>query len=149
MYDSLRPNQLRNSSTSTAPSSADFITTPNATRRKALKWLLVVSIPSVILIAPVPAGITPQGWRLLAVFAGTIVGLMARPLPLGAMALLGLAAASLGGALTAGQALSGYADPLVWMVLAAFAISRGMIKTGLGRRIAFLFIRAIDRKSVV
>jgi DASS family divalent anion:Na+ symporter len=33
-------------------------------------------------------------------------------------------------------------------VLAAFFISRGMIKTGLGRRIAFLFIKAIGRHSL-
>jgi DASS family divalent anion:Na+ symporter len=34
------------------------------------------------------------------------------------------------------------------LVLAAFFISRGMIKTGLGRRIAFLFIKAIGRHSL-
>jgi DASS family divalent anion:Na+ symporter len=34
------------------------------------------------------------------------------------------------------------------MVLAAFGISRGMIKTGLGRRIGFLFVRAMGRTSI-
>ena len=34
------------------------------------------------------------------------------------------------------------------MVLAAFFISRGMMKTGLGRRIAFLFIKAIGSHSL-
>ena len=38
--------------------------------------------------------------------------------------------------------------PIVWLVLAAFFMSRGMIKTGLGSRIAFLFIRAIGRHSL-
>jgi DASS family divalent anion:Na+ symporter len=117
-------------------------------RATAVKWLLVLAVPVAILIVPAPAGITPSGWRLVAVFAGTIVGLMARPLPLGAMALIGLAVAALSGTMTAGQALAGYAEPLVWMVLAAFSISRGMIVTGLGRRIAFLFIRAIGRTSL-
>ncbi len=73
---------------------------------------------------------------------------MVRPLPLGAIALVGLAASALTGAMTAGQALAGYAEPLVWMVLAAFSISRGMIVTGLGRRIAFLFIRAMGGTSL-
>jgi DASS family divalent anion:Na+ symporter len=50
--------------------------------------------------------------------------------------------------MTMNQALTGYADPVVWLVLAAFFISRGMIKTGLGRRIAFLFIKAIGRHSL-
>ena len=91
---------------------------------------------------------TPQAWRLLAIFVGTILGLMLQPLPLGAMALVGLAAAALTGALPAGQVFAGYADPLVWMVLAAFCISRGMIKTGLGRRVALLFIRALGHTSL-
>jgi divalent anion:Na+ symporter, DASS family len=112
------------------------------------KWAIVLLIPTAIALAPVPEGVTVQGWRLLAVFVGTILGLMFQPLPLGAMALLGVAASALTGALTAGQALAGYAEPLVWMVVAAFCIARGMIKTGLGRRIALLFIRAIGGTSI-
>jgi DASS family divalent anion:Na+ symporter len=34
------------------------------------------------------------------------------------------------------------------MVLAAFFISRGMVNTGLGRRVAFLFIRTLGRRSL-
>jgi len=64
------------------------------------------------------------------------------------MVLLGVTALALTGALPVGEALRGYADPIVWLVLAAFMISRGMIKTGLGRRIAFLFIRAMGRHSL-
>src|SRR4029078_4158787 len=50
--------------------------------------------------------------------------------------------------MTINEALTGYADPVVWLVLAAFFISRGMIKTGLGRRIAFLFIKGIGKHSL-
>jgi DASS family divalent anion:Na+ symporter len=45
-------------------------------------------------------------------------------------------------------ALKGYSDPVVWLVLCAFFISRGVMKTGLGRRIAFLFIRALGKRSL-
>jgi DASS family divalent anion:Na+ symporter len=117
-------------------------------RRRAWRWIIVVAAPMAILVLSVPAGVTPQGWRLLAIFVGTIFGLILQPLPMGAMALLGVAALAFTGTLTAGQALAGYADPLVWMVFAAFCIARGMIKTGLGRRIAFLFIRAFGGTSI-
>ena len=50
--------------------------------------------------------------------------------------------------LTGGECLAGYADPIVWLVLAAFFISRAMIKTGLGRRIALIFIRTIGHHSL-
>ena len=52
------------------------------------------------------------------------------------------------GVLPVEEALAGYSDPIVWLVLAAFFMSRGMVKTGLGRRIAFLFIRTIGRHSL-
>src|SRR4029078_2795855 len=62
--------------------------------------------------------------------------------------LLGVAALPVFKVLSINDALTGYADPVVWLVLAAFFISRGMIKTGLVRRIAFLFIKAIGRHSL-
>src|SRR5882762_2023925 len=93
-------------------------------RRPAWRWLLVVAAPVAILSLPVPAGVTPQAWRLLAIFVATILGLILQPLPMGAMALLGVAATAFTGALTPAQALAGYADPRVWMVFAAFCIAR-------------------------
>ena len=48
---------------------------------------------------PRPAEISPEGWRLFAIFAATIAGLMLRPLPIGPMVLIGLAATVLTGAL--------------------------------------------------
>ncbi|HEV8590905.1 MAG TPA: DASS family sodium-coupled anion symporter, partial [Pyrinomonadaceae bacterium] len=46
------------------------------------------------------------------------------------------------------KALTGYADRFVWLVLAAFFISRAMVKTGLGHRIALMFVRLIGRKTI-
>ena len=113
-----------------------------------IKWGVVVTSALTIAFIPVPHGITPQSWRLLAIFIATIIGSILRPVPSGAVVLIGVAAVALTGALPVEQALRGYADPIVWLVLAAFFISRGMIKTGLGRRIAFLFVRAIGRRSL-
>ena len=121
---------------------------PSARSTLLYRWAVVLLVPAALMLIQVPAGVTAPGWRLFAIFVGTILGLILQPLPLGAMALIGVAAASMSGALPPGQALSGYADPLVWMVLAAFCISRGMIKTGLGRRIALWFIRAIGHSSI-
>jgi DASS family divalent anion:Na+ symporter len=68
--------------------------------------------------------------------------------PAPAMVLVGVSAIAIFQILPIEQALGGYADPIVWMVLAAFFISRGMMKTGLGRRIAFIFIKSIGRHSL-
>jgi DASS family divalent anion:Na+ symporter len=112
------------------------------------KWGVVLLCALGIALVPPPAGVTPQSWRLLAIFAATIVGSILRPVPSGAVVLLGVSATALFGVLPVAQALGGYADPIVWLVLAAFMISRGMVKTGLGRRIAFVFIRAVGQRSL-
>ena len=117
-------------------------------RSRALRWAIVLGVAIGILLIPVPEGITEQSWRLLAIFAATIAGSIVRPIPGEAVVLIGVSALALFNVLPIDQALGGYADPIVWLVLAAFFISRGMIKTGLGRRIAFLFIKAIGRHSL-
>jgi DASS family divalent anion:Na+ symporter len=117
-------------------------------RSRLLRWMIVLAVAVGILLIPVPSGVTPQSWRLLAIFAATITGSIVRPIPGAAIVLLGVTALPLFNVMKINEALTGYADPVVWLVLAAFFISRGMIKTGLGRRIAFLFIKAIGRHSL-
>ncbi|MBV6522627.1 MAG: putative malate transporter YflS [Gemmatimonadaceae bacterium] len=112
------------------------------------RWAIVIGTAVLILLAPLPDGITPASWRLLAIFTATIVGSIARPAPASSIVLFGVTALALTGTMTPTDALKGYADPIVWMVLCAFFISRAVIRTGLGRRIAFLFIRALGRRSL-
>ena len=112
------------------------------------KWAIVLGVALIVLVFPPPSGITANSWRLLAIFLATITGSIVRPLPGGAVVLLGVATIAITGVLPVDVALGGYADPIVWLVLAAFFMSRGMLKTGLGRRIAFVFIRAIGHHSL-
>lgn len=113
-----------------------------------IRWAVVLGVLLLVALWPPPAGVAPQAWMLLAVFAAVIAGLVAQPAPGGFVVLLGVMAVALLGAMPIQKALAGYADPIVWLVLAAFMISRAMIKTGLGRRVAYLFIRAIGGHSL-
>jgi DASS family divalent anion:Na+ symporter len=112
------------------------------------RWAAVIGIGALIAAVPRPEGIAADSWYLLAIFAATVAGLTLQPLPGGAMVLLGVGASVILGVQPIATALSGYGDPIVWLVLAAFFMSRGMIKTGLGRRIAFLFIRSLGGRSL-
>jgi DASS family divalent anion:Na+ symporter len=114
--------------------------------KQTSRWGIVLFVAVGILLIPVPSGITPQSWRLLAIFAATITGSIVRPIPGAAMVCWGHAL-PLFRVLPINEALTGYADPFVWLVLAAFFISRGMIKTDWAR-IAFLFIKAIGKHSL-
>ena len=117
-------------------------------RRTLLRWAIVAAAVALVLALPEPQGIQERGWTFLAIFTGTMVGLVVQPVPGGAVVLLGVAATAVFGIRPLGTALSGYADPLVWLVLSAFMIARGMIKSGMGRRIALLFVRFLGHTSL-
>jgi divalent anion:Na+ symporter, DASS family len=130
-----------------------------------LEWHGVAPVPLLITLAvgltiwliPPPrvaADALPQGadmvkaWHLLAIFAATIVGIIVKPLPMGAVAMLGIAASALTGTLTIADALSGFQDTTIWLIVLAFFIARGFIKTGLGSRIAYLFVRLLGKNTL-
>jgi len=118
------------------------------TRNPAARWLSVLITILVVLVLPRPATITENNWLLFAIFAATMVGLVVQPLPGGAMVFLGVCALAVSGVVPIASAFAGYGDPVVWLVLCAFFISTGMIRTGLGRRIALHFIRVLGRTSL-
>lgn len=117
-------------------------------KRDLWRWLLVIATGVGIYLFPAPEGVSREAWTLLAIFIATIVGSIVQPLTGSAMVLLGVVAVALTKAVPIERALTGYADKFVWLVLAAFFISRAMIKTGLGHRIALLFIRLIGRRTI-
>ena len=112
------------------------------------KWLAVLAVAAIILIVPRPEAVSLPGWQLFAIFSATMVGLIVQPLPGGAMVFLGICTLAVTGIVPLSQALAGYSESVVWLVLAAFFISRAMIKTGLGRRIALLFVSAIGHTTL-
>lgn len=99
-------------------------------------------------VLPIPDGVDAQGWRITGIFFATIAGLMLQPLPGSQVVLLGLTAVILVGRVPMEQALTGYAAASVWMVLAAMLMSRALRDSGLARRIALLFVRAIGSTSL-
>ena len=109
---------------------------------------LVAVYLGIVYLIPRPPAVTPEGWRLFGIFIATVSGLIAEPLPAGAIVLLGVLACAVLGGLSMTEALSGYADPTVWLVQAAFFISRALINTGLARRIALAFVRLFGGTSV-
>jgi DASS family divalent anion:Na+ symporter len=111
--------------------------------------LIIVFIgAAILLVVPRPEAVTPQGWRMFAIFVCTVVALMLRPIAGGAAVLIGVVVSILMRAQTPAQALSGYGSATVWLVLSAFFISRGIINSGLARRLALFFIRAIGGTSL-
>ncbi|QCD88400.1 divalent anion:Na+ symporter [Vigna unguiculata] len=115
----------------------------------AIKPLLASIATGVILwFTPVPAGVNRNAWQLLAIFLGTIVGIITQPLPLGAVAILGLGVSVLTKTLTFAAAFSGFGDPIPWLIALAFFFAKGFIKTGLGNRVAYQFVKLFGSSSL-
>ena len=117
-------------------------------RVDAVRLAAVVLVGVAIWLVPAPDGVQPRAWQLLAVFVATMVGIVLRPLPMGAVALIALACAVLSGALTIAEATAGFGNTVVWLVVAAFFIATAFIKTGLGTRIAYHFMRVLGHRSL-
>jgi DASS family divalent anion:Na+ symporter len=122
--------------------------TEGSPRSNGIRLGAAVGVGVAIWFAPSPEGVTPEAWHLFAIFIATIVGIILEPLPMGAVAVCGIAAVTLTRTLSLTDALSGFSHNVIWLVVTAFFISRGFIKTGLGARIAYSFVRLLGRRSL-
>ena len=116
---------------------------------KQKKKLAITVIFGLILwFCPYPEGITEVAWHLFAIFAATILGFILQPMPIGAVAFIGVTVSTLTGVVSVGTAISGYGNSTIWLIICAFLLARAFIKSGLGRRISFLIIKAIGKSSL-
>lgn len=118
----------------------------DASQKKKLVGIILLG--AVIWFLPHPDAITPIAWHLFAVFAATIAGFILQPLPIGAVAFIGVSVAALLGVVSVKVAISGYGNSTIWLIICAFLLARAFIKSGLGSRIAYLIIKAIGKSSL-
>lgn len=106
---------------------------------RSWRWAVPATVGLAVWLLP-HEGFEPRAWGLLSVFAATIAGLIAQPLPAGAVVLMGVTAASLCGLVSVQEALAGFGNATVWLIVAAFLFARGFVQTRLGERIAYWLI---------
>ena len=110
---------------------------------------LILVVTLAVWVVPAPEGVDPRGMHMAGIFLGTVLALILQPLPTAPVALVGLAAAMITGTMDPGEeALTGFANSAVWLIVAAFFIADGFLLTGLGRRIALWFVTKLGRSSL-
>ncbi len=140
-----------------------------ALQRPARRWwrtAVPLAIALVLALIPPPPGLAQHAWYYFALFAGVVAALMTEPLPNAAVGLIGLSSAGLLSrwvlfdpadqarqgfnivSQTVNWMLSGFASTTVWLVASAFMFALGYQKTGLGRRVALLLVRALGRNTI-
>ena len=115
---------------------------------KFVRALATIALGAILWFIPVPQGVTPQAWHLMAIFVATIFGFILQPMPIGAVALVSITFTAVVGVLKPAEALSGFSNTTIWLIVSAFLFAKGFIKTGLGRRIAYVLIRAIGDSTL-
>jgi len=117
-------------------------------------WAPPLLVGIAIAAAPAPHGLALNAWRYFALFAAVMVGIITEPIPAAALGLFGVVVAAACGLVRASTAqatlwaLSGFGNATVWLIFAAFVFSLGYAKTGLGKRIALLLIRAMGKRTL-
>ena len=122
---------------------------------KPLPAAIAVAIALLIwFVIPVPEGVTPNAWHLLALFVGTIAAIIGKAMPIGALSMIAVALVAVTGVTNdkpsgaIADALSSFSNSLIWLIGVSIMISRGIIKTGLGARIGYLFIAVWGKKTI-
>ncbi|HZW14245.1 MAG TPA: DASS family sodium-coupled anion symporter [Noviherbaspirillum sp.] len=117
--------------------------------------LVAIAITLLIwFVIPVPEGVKPNAWHLMALFIGTIAAIIGKAMPIGALAMIAIALVAITGVTNdkpsgaIADALSGFSNSLIWLIGISIMISRGLIKTGLGARIGYYFIALFGRKTL-
>lgn len=134
--------------------------------KPAISFLLPVITAIILLLLPVPQGLSPQAWHFFSVFVAIIVGLVLEPLPGAVISLTGtvlIAVFSSYFLFTPEQtgasgfnlpnqafkwAVSGFADSTVWLVVGAFMFAAGYKKTRFGERLALILVKYLGKRTL-
>ncbi|EEQ79752.1 anion permease [Staphylococcus warneri] len=95
-----------------------------------------------------PDALDTQAWYMFAIFVATIIACITQPMPIGAVSIIGFTLTVLVGVVDIKTAVQGFGNNSIWLIAMAFFISRGFVKTGLGRRIALQFVKLFGKKTL-
>jgi divalent anion:Na+ symporter, DASS family len=146
----------------------------NIAKKPPVKWLPLIIIASISAILwsfdtspniigigswtwsfKIPEGISVEGWRTSIIFVATIACIVAEVMPIGAIGLLAITVFAVlrpTGAESAKNAieisLSELNSSLIWLIVIAFMIARGFVKTGLSKRIAYFLVKVLGKNTL-
>ena len=99
-----------------------------------------VALGVAIWLWPVPEGLTPQAWRLFAIFAATIFSVIVGAFPILTASVLAVAVCVLSRILPPAKAYAGFANGTILLIVVAFLVARAIVKCGLGQRLGHLVV---------
>ncbi|MBD3796688.1 MAG: anion permease [Campylobacterales bacterium] len=80
--------------------------------------------------SPLPDGLWLEAWHLFAIFISIILAVILEAFPIFVASILGLSASILTDTLSPKEAYSGFSQSFILLIIVAFLIARGVIKSG-------------------
>ncbi len=117
-------------------------------QQEHIKQLFILLFATVLWFMPTPEGLQVEAWHLFVIFIATIFAVIIEATPIFVASILALSSSILLGILTPQEAYSGFSKSFILLIVVAFLIARAVIKSGLGKRIAFLIIERFGKNSL-
>lgn len=132
---------------------------------RPVPFAICVAVLFLMLLSPVPQGLTPGAWHMLAIFVTVILAIITKVSSVGVLSIVGITLVALFRATAPTQfadgvplpvgagdvvkvVLSSYSNPLIWLIVVSVMIARGIIKTRLGERIGYYFISIWGKRTL-
>jgi DASS family divalent anion:Na+ symporter len=113
-----------------------------------LRRLLTLAVGLAIWFVPPPLDISQPAWQLFAIFITAILAVVADALPILVAAVAAVAAAVLTGTLAPEVAYAGFSEGFILLIIVAFMVARGVVNSGLGKRIGFLLVSRFGQSTL-
>ena len=114
---------------------------------------LAARVATALLIAALwwsspPEELTPQAWRLFAIFAGGIFAVVVGALPILTASVFAVAAAVLTGLLRPDEAYAGFGNGTILLIVVAFLVAGAVVKSGLSSRAGYWMVSRFGRSTL-
>ena len=112
------------------------------------KGMFTVLVGIVLWFLPVPAGLKPAAWHMFAIFVATIIGFILHPIPIGGVTLIAVGLTGFLKVLKPAEALSGFGNATIWLIVGVYMFLICFIMSGLSRCIAVVILSLLATSSL-
>ena len=102
--------------------------------------LIIFALGALLWKFPHPQHLNDKACHIFILFFATIIAIILKLLPMGALAFIAMTIATLTGTLSLEETLHNFSNDIVWLIVFSFFIAKSVTKTGLADRLAYGFI---------
>ena len=115
---------------------------------KLPRVIIMLVFLAVLWFIPPPWGVTLQAWHLFAIFITCILAVVIGANPILTTAIIAVVVAIFTGVLDPVKAYSGFGKGFILLIVVAFLVANGVIKSGLGNRIAYMLVSKFGKSTL-